>query len=55
VEVAIRAAISDRREMVHDEFFMAFPFDVKDVSRDRCGFGRHHVALIEDTSYLAVF
>jgi hypothetical protein len=49
---AISVAISDRREMIHDEHFMTSPFDVKDVSRGRCGSGRHRVVLLADSSDL---
>ncbi|BCA15480.1 hypothetical protein BRDID11004_12930 [Bradyrhizobium diazoefficiens] len=53
-EAAISVTISERREMVHEEHFMACPFDLKDVSRGRCGSGRRRVALPEDSSDLDV-
>jgi len=31
---------------------MTSPFDVKDVSRGRCGSGRHRVVLLADSSDL---
>ncbi|WP_334529669.1 hypothetical protein [Bradyrhizobium sp. AZCC 2230] len=37
VEAAISATISDRREIVHEKYFMTCPFDFKDLREGGCG------------------